>query len=396
MPYTISFSNGKGGVAKTTSCITLGSSLAVVGYKVLLIDLDPNSNLTVAVGSFPQTPAGHSNDLFLLGRAHTIQCTGTSYKNLDIIPSNKNISKIDGSFALNYSTTQLKLALRELPLESYDFVLIDCPPSLGFLTMNALTASDLLIIPTQAEFFSAFALQTMFSMISDIREKSNPGLKYKILVTMLDLRLKEHSNILNQLQRHLGDSLFNTIIHIDTHLRESQTLGIPITYSMPGSRGTQQYNYLAQELIDSLPNGSHIQSEQSLSDFSMADVASISNVNSNGRSSTLNISQIGKLPPKSSIKPQAITDKYCPYLGGLNDQQTISIFPSGENRCYRSKPVATPNLTHQTTHCLSDTYQFCPMLTDHGSNQLPSNLRAPTDIAQTMRNLKDWIQAKIF
>lgn len=396
MPYIISFSNGKGGVAKTTSCITLGSSLAELGYKVLLIDLDSNTNLTVGLGSFPNKPLGYSYDLFLIGRAHSVKCLKTGFKNLDIIPSNQDIAKIDGGLSLNHSASQLKLALKGLGLESYDFVIIDCPPSLGFLTMNALTASDLLIIPTQAEFFSALALQTMFSMIADIRQKTNPGLKYRILVTLLDQRLKEHLNILNQLKKHLSDSLFKTVIHVDTHLRESQTLGAPITYSMPSSRGSQQYKDLAQELIDGIRNGSHFQSKQPQSDSSMEEVTSIGKVDPNSSTSTFNTSQKENLPRISSKIPQAITDKYCPYLGVLDDQQTLFIFPSVSNRCYRSKPVATPNLTHQTTHCISDQHHFCPLFTDHGRNKLPSNLSAPTELSEIIQNLKGWVKTKIF
>ena len=228
MAYVISMSNGKGGVAKTTSCIALGSSLAVMGYQVLLVDLDANANLTLGFGSFPENPVGYSKDLFFTGSSQFVKGTKTGFKNLDIIPSSKELTFIDGNAFFNSSTTLLKLALRMPSLESYDFVIMDCPPALGFLTNNALTASDLLIIPTQPEFFSAYAIQLMFQTIGDIRQKTNPYLKYRILITLLDLRLREHGNILNQLQKHLGESLYKTRIQVDPHFRESQTLGIPI------------------------------------------------------------------------------------------------------------------------------------------------------------------------
>ena len=238
---------------------------------------------------------------------------------------------------------------------------------------------------------------------------------------MLDLRLKEHTSILNQLQKHLGSSLYDTRISVDTHIRESQTMGMPITYSMPTSRGTLQYKNLAQEVIDDLGNGGHVQSGQPQSDplSEMEDAASFGKVYPNDNSSTLKKSQKGNLtqqnpvantneratlkpsfngdlPRTSSMNRQAISVKCCPQLGDLDDPQTMSLFPSVLNRCYRSKPVATPNFAHQTEYCISDQYQFCPMFKEHARKRLPPNLRAPTEISDFLRTLKDWVQAKIF
>ena len=132
----------------------------------------------------------------------------------------------------------------------YDYILLDCPPALGAITLNALSAANLLIIPTQAEYFSAYALRNMMGTIRRIRQDVNPGLAYRILVTLLDRRNRTHRNIFEQLQTTFGQGVFTTVIEIDTKLRESPIAGVPITHYKPSSRGSQQYRVLAQELIE--------------------------------------------------------------------------------------------------------------------------------------------------
>jgi chromosome partitioning protein len=132
----------------------------------------------------------------------------------------------------------------------YDYIILDCPPALGAITQNALAAADLLLIPTQAEYFSAYALRNMMTLIRRIREEHNPNLAYRILVTMLDKRNRTHRNIHDQLRSTFGEGVFNTVIEIDTKLRESPIAGLPITRYKPGSRGSTQYRVLAQELME--------------------------------------------------------------------------------------------------------------------------------------------------
>ncbi|MGB8981636.1 MAG: ParA family protein, partial [Anaerolineales bacterium] len=145
------------------------------------------------------------------------------------------------------STLDNALRAAELP---YDYILLDCPPALGAITLNALSAADLLIIPTQAEYFSAYALRNMMGTIRRVRQESNPNLAYRILVTLLDRRNRTHRNIFEQLQATFGQGVFTTVIEIDTKLRESPIAGVPITQYKPASRGSQQYRVLAQELIE--------------------------------------------------------------------------------------------------------------------------------------------------
>jgi len=174
----------------------------------------------------------------------------TDVNNLDIVPCNARIEAAEQFLPMRshyLSTLDNALRAAELP---YDYILLDCPPALGAITLNALSAADLLIIPTQAEYFSAYALRNMMGTIRRVRQESNPNLAYRILVTLLDRRNRTHRNIFEQLQATFGQGVFTTVIEIDTKLRESPIAGVPITQYKPASRGSQQYRVLAQELIE--------------------------------------------------------------------------------------------------------------------------------------------------
>jgi chromosome partitioning protein len=174
----------------------------------------------------------------------------TDVPNLELVPSNSRIENAEQYLPMrsNYLAT-LRNSLLAASL-NYDYILMDCPPALGAITLNALAAADLLIIPTQAEYFSAYALRNMMGSIRRIRQESNPNLAYRILVTLLDRRNRTHRNIFEQLQSTFGQGVFTSVIEIDTKLRESPIAGMPITQYRPTSRGSQQYRVLAQELIE--------------------------------------------------------------------------------------------------------------------------------------------------
>lgn len=250
MTYIIAMSNEKGGVAKTTSTLSLGAALAELNYRVLLFDLDPQSNLSLALGLETEESSINSANI-LIENARTVSAIRkTDIKNLDLIPSNFRIENAEQFLPMrtHYLTT-LRDSLELDPLP-YDFILLDCPPALGAITLNALAAANLLIIPTQAEYFSAYALRNMMGTIRRVRQEVNPNLAYRILVTLLDRRNRTHRNIFEQLQATFGQGVFTTVIEIDTKLRESPIAGVPITQYKPTSRGSQQYRVLAQELIE--------------------------------------------------------------------------------------------------------------------------------------------------
>jgi chromosome partitioning protein len=247
----IAVSNEKGGVAKTTTTISLGGALVNLGYKVLLIDLDAQANLTLALGLEPGESEITSSSIMLDNTPLLNARRKTIIKNLDLIPSSSRIETSEQFLPVrtNY-TTILQRAIANATDLAYDYILFDCPPALGAITQNALTAANLLLIPTQAEYFSAYALRNMMSLVRRIREEDNPNLAYRILVTMLDNRNRTHRNIHDQLRSTFGEGVFNTAIEIDTKLRESSIAGLPISHYKPSTRGTTQYHVLAQELIE--------------------------------------------------------------------------------------------------------------------------------------------------
>jgi chromosome partitioning protein len=250
MSYTIAISNEKGGVAKTTSALSLGAALAEYAQKVLLIDLDPQANLSLALGFEPGKVERTSSDILLDTTPLLESRLETNIPGVDLIPANTGLEQAEQVLPiyLNY-TTRLRNAIESANPLPYQIILIDCPPSLGAVTINALTAADLLIIPTQAEYFSAYALRDMMTIIRQIRTEDNPKLAYRVLVTLLDQRNRTHRDIREQLERTFGIGLFRTVIEIDTKLRESPILCLPITQYKPNSRGAQQYRSLAEELI---------------------------------------------------------------------------------------------------------------------------------------------------
>jgi chromosome partitioning protein len=251
MPYVIAICHQKGGVAKTTTTLSLGASFIGLGIKTLLIDLDPQANLTSSIG-LDSNESRYSIAEALLGEVDlSIIRMESSLPNLDIVPSSDAMLTINRQlYQLPEYEYRLRKLLREPVIQDYQVVLLDCPPSVGPLTLNALTAADMLIIPTQCEFFSIQALTDMFELVRLVRNRTNPDLSYRLLVTMFDRRGTFHARMLEQLRNYFNIGLLNTIIGFDTKLREAQLAGTPVSVHAPHSRGAQQYRQLAEELND--------------------------------------------------------------------------------------------------------------------------------------------------
>jgi chromosome partitioning protein len=249
MSATIAISNQKGGVAKTTTCLSLGGALAEMGHAVLLIDLDPQANLTMSLGLKPEQLRRTVIDP-LMG---TSSLVGVSQEvgipGLDIVPANYELALVDKVFyKLPGYQFRLRQALARMYEGMYRYVLVDCPPSLAPLTLNALTAADLVIIPVQCELYAAHSLRQMIRLALQMREQGNPDLDYRGLITMYDQRNKISRMILEQIQSVQNPLFFRTIIQIDAKLKECPVYGKPITTYASRSRGAQQYRALAQEL----------------------------------------------------------------------------------------------------------------------------------------------------
>jgi len=253
--YIIAIANEKGGVAKTTTALSLGASFAEMGFKVLLIDLDAQASLSLALGSQPGKTE-HSISEVLLGVTRQLPVLhNCCMAGLDLLPSSREIAMMERYLPTqkNYETI-LRRALQEITLR-YEYVVIDCPPFLGAVTINALSAANLLLAPTQAEYFSIYALRSLLALVRQVRSRHNPRLAYRLLITLYDRRTRTHRQLYERLCTSFKDGVFSTIIEMDTRLRESAVAGMPIqTYvaqpSVTAGRAAAQYRLLAKEILD--------------------------------------------------------------------------------------------------------------------------------------------------
>ena len=241
--------NEKGGVAKTTTTASLGASLAETGKKVLLVDLDAQANLTLALGFDPRK-IQYSNANLLMETIPASEIIQPSeFENLYLLPSNPQMGLAEQLLPIHQGYEYfLRNALASLN-GLFDYILMDCPPYLGSVTTNAFAAADILLIPTQSEYFSIYALRNLMDRIKQTREQINPRLTYRLLLTLFDKRNKIHRVLREQLQQNFPTGMFETIINIDTKLRESAIAGSPIIYHASSSRAAKQYRALAQEII---------------------------------------------------------------------------------------------------------------------------------------------------
>jgi chromosome partitioning protein len=251
MTTVIAIHNQKGGVAKTTTCLSLGACLAEMKKSVLLIDLDPQAHLTISFGLEPEDLHRTVSDVLLKTNSVVGVSRETSIFSLDIVPANSKLTVVDkllyGEKGYEFN---LKKRLAVMEEDYYDFILMDCPPSLGIMTLNALTAADLLIIPIQCEYYAAHSLRKIIKLVKLVQRKTNSRLIYRVLITMYDRRNKICRIIRNQVEHDLSRVLFDTIIDVDTKLRESPVFDQPITTYAPNTRGAKQYRALAKELIN--------------------------------------------------------------------------------------------------------------------------------------------------
>ena len=250
MAVIISIANEKGGVAKTTTAVSLGAAMVESGARVLLIDLDAQANLTLALGIEPGKVQRSAGNILLESAQPSLVSRETGIPGLEIIPANNEMVYTERYLPSRpgYETV-LRKALQD-PALDYDFIILDCPPFLGAVTMNALSASNLLLMPTQAEYFSIYALRNMMYLIRRVRAQTNPQLTYRLLITMFDRRNRIHRTLSEQLHTTFSDGLLQTVIETDTRLRESPIAGLPVIYHSPKTRSAVQYRALAQEIME--------------------------------------------------------------------------------------------------------------------------------------------------
>lgn len=255
MTWTIAISNQKGGVAKTTSCISLGACLAELGKRTLIVDFDPQVNLTLTVGFEPESLDYTIADLFE-DSEQTVKpemvLIPTGVPNLELMPADQRLVDLEFYSRTNPGYERDLLIVLEQIRSRYDYILIDCPPSMGSLTIMALTAANMALIPVQCDYFATRGLMSLLEIVKAVREHTNPGLFYALFVTMYDARPLISRKMLEQLKMNFSTDMFETIISLDTRLRESVLANEPvITYSSK-SRASSQYRSLALELTQRL------------------------------------------------------------------------------------------------------------------------------------------------
>lgn len=254
MAKIISFANQKGGVGKTTSAINVAASLGVLGHKVLMVDLDPQGNTTSGLGVAKKQLKVSVKDI-LTGEVETQKAiVKTDFENLSLIPTNIALAGTEFEMYEMFDNDKLPYRMKEAlkPVANdYDYIIIDCPPSLGMLTINAFSASDGIVVPMQCEFYALEGLSQLMVTIKGIKQKYNPELSLAgILITMYNGRLLLSLQVLSELRKHYSDKLFSTNISRNVKLTEAPGFGKPAYYYDKNAKGTKEYLSVAKELSE--------------------------------------------------------------------------------------------------------------------------------------------------
>jgi len=247
----IAIANQKGGVGKTTTAVNLSSCLAYKGKKVLVIDIDPQGNTTSGLGVEKNSIRKSTYDVLINNENIRDAMIDTIVENLKICPSNVNLAGAEVELVSVISReTRMKMVLSEIK-DDFDFILIDCPPSLGLLTVNALTASDTILVPIQCEYYALEGLSQLMSTVKLVQKHLNQALDVEgVVLTMFDARTNLSIQVVEDVKKYFKNKVYRTVIPRNVRLSEAPSYGLPIILYDPKSKGAECYMELAEEVIE--------------------------------------------------------------------------------------------------------------------------------------------------